>query len=98
MLRECGDQVEKLEKHIGIQKQLHHEEFKKLTSQIELQQKEIDMLTKREKSLLEYRNESCIENQRLLMRVEELEKEATSAKRHVEELEKEATSAKRQRL
>jgi hypothetical protein len=32
------------------------------------------------------------------MRVEELEKEATSAKRHVEELEKEATSAKRQRL
>ncbi len=41
------------------------------------------MLTKREKSLLEYRSELVVENQTLLIRVEELEKEATSAKRHV---------------
>ena len=81
MLRECGDQVEKLENQIEIQKQIHHDKFKKLVSQIELQQKEIDMLTKREKSLLEDRNELLGENQTLIRRVDELEKEATSAKR-----------------
>ncbi len=98
MLRECGDQVEKLENHIEKQKQIHRDKFLKLLAQSELQQKEIDMLTKREKYLSEDRNQLLGENLTLIRRVEELEKEATSAKRHVEELEKEATSAKRQRL
>jgi hypothetical protein len=81
MLRECGDQVEKLENHIEIQKQIHHDKFKKLVSQIELQKKEIDMLTKREKCLLEDRSELIDENRTLIRRVEELEKKDTSAKR-----------------
>jgi hypothetical protein len=81
MLRECIKQVEKLEKHSEIQKQLHHDEFKKLVSQIEIQQKEINMLKKREKALLESRSELLDENETLIRRVEELEKYAISAKR-----------------
>ncbi len=73
LLRECLEKIDKLEKHSEVEKELHDDKFKKLESENQFLQEEIEDYKKRETHFYKKRNEMSEEIEVLKRRVEELE-------------------------